>query len=151
MKKINALILLVATIGMISLTGFASTGFDPMPGFHPYYSTGFNGFGGFGGMPPVSFASLDYGAFNRFGGFGGFGGMSFGMGFGPGMGFGGYLDAFEGFGGMEFSHRHVTANSGHRIVPIPADTTLTASAVTFDDAGEILVRPFDDEDLFVED
>lgn len=148
MKKINALVILIAAIGMISLTGFASTGFEPMPAFYPYYGTGF---GGFGGMPPVSFASLDYGAFNRFNAFGGFGGMTFGMGFGPGMGFGGYMDAFEGFGGMEHGHRHVTASTGHRIVPIPADDTLTASAVTFDEAGEIRVRPFDDEDLFVED
>ena len=38
----------------------------------------------------------------------------------------------------------------HTIVPIPATASVNTS-ITYDENGEIHVRPFDDEDLFVED
>ena len=157
MKRIHSLFLLIAAIGLISFTGYASSNFDMIPGFNYYYGGAFGGFGGGMGMAPVSFVSMDFGAFNHFNGFGGgfgsgfgggFGGMTLGMGYGPGM-FPGYMDAFEGFG-MDFGRQNVRAGSGHKIVPIPAVASATTS-ITFDESGEIHVRPFDDEDLFVED
>lgn len=145
MKKINALILLIATIGIASLTSFASTSYEPVHGFHFYYGSGFGSFGGGMGMGSVGFG-MDFGPFNHFASFGGgFGG--FGSGFGPGM-LPVSWDAFGGFGNTAFDGRK--HSSGHKIVPIPATASATSS-ITFDESGEIHIRPFDDEDLFVED
>ena len=77
-------------------------------------------------------------------GFGGFGGFGGGFGGITAMNYGGF-DGFGGFGVPVVNHA-----SSRKIVPIPAVATATAS-VTIDDDGEIHVRPFDDEDLFVED
>ena len=71
--------------------------------------------------------------------FGGFGGpmmtaAPFGMG---------------GFGGMEFAPH--AARPVNKIVPISPDAALAAAPIEFDESGELVVRPFDDEDLFVED
>ena len=148
MKKINALILLAAVIGMVSLTAYANTSFEPAYGFHFHHGAGFGNFGGFGN----GFAVMDFGPFSRFGSFGGFGnfggGMTPAMSFAPGMFPVGHMDAFAGFGDMDFEGGyHSPVN---KIVPIPAVAS-AATSITFDESGEIHVRPFDDEDLFVED
>ena len=122
MKKISALFILIAIAGTVSLTAFAHTG--------DFY--GFGGFGPFG-----------YGFGYGFGGFGmapGFGGFSYGMNFA----------GFDGFG-YGFTVHTAVPNSIRKIVPIPATASATASSITYDENGEIHVRPFDDEDLFVED
>ena len=145
MKKINTLILLIAVIGMISLTGYASTNYEPAYGFHFHHGASFGGFGGFGN----DFGGMEFGPFSHFGPFGGFGGgMTPGMGFAPAMFPAGYMDAFGYFGHMDFDGSKY--NTVHKIVPIPAVASATTS-ITFDESGEIHVRPFDDEDLFVED
>ena len=90
-------------------------------------------------------------------GFGGFGPFGYGYGyagFGYGMDFAGFgygMD-FAGFDGFHhgFTAHSAVPNSVRKIVPIPATASATSS-VTYDENGEILVRPFDDEDLFVED
>ena len=91
----------------------------------------FHSFGGFGhGMNHVGFAS-----------------------FNPGMDFGGFGYGFGGFDafGNGFTARAAVPNSVRKIVPIPATASATNSSITYDENGEIHVRPFDDEDLFVED
>lgn len=150
MKKINTLILLIATIGMISLTSYASSSFEPMPGFGFYYGAGFgSGFGGGFGMVPVGFGGMDFGPFSYVGSFGGFGaGFGGGAAFGAGMFSGNHLDGFGSFAGMDFnSGKH---SYTRKIVPIPPVAS-AASSITYDDSGEIHIRPFDDEDLFAED
>jgi len=130
MKKIASLFLLVAVAGLVSINAYAH--------HNDYY--GFGGFGPFG-----------YGYGYGFGGFGGFGyGMEFGGfgGFGYGMEFGGFA-GFDGFNHGFTAHTAVP-NSIRKIVPIPATASAT-SAIEYDENDEILVRPFDDEDLFVED
>ena len=124
MKKISALFVLIAIAGTVSLTAFAHTGdFYGFGGFSPFgYGYGFGyGFGGFGMTP-------------------GFGGFNYGMNFA----------GFDGFG-HGFTARAAVPNSIRKIVPIPATASATASSITYDENGEIHVRPFDDEDLFVED
>ena len=129
MKKITSLFILVAIAGLVSINAYAHT-FD-------HY-----GFGGF----------------NNFGyGFGGFGyGMTpgFGMvpGFGYGMDFGGFGYSFAGFAGFNhgFTAHTAVPNSIRKIVPIPATASANTS-ISYDENGNIQVRPFDDEDLFVED
>ena len=156
MKKLNSIILLAAIIGLASFTAFAGTGYDFAYGFHfsPGYMDGFGGFGGgfgsFGGITAMNYGGFgaDYGHHHHYTAFGG----GFGGGFGSfggitAMNYGGF-DGFGGFGGFNVPvANHV---SSRKIVPIPAVATATAS-VTIDDDGEIHVRPFDDEDLFVED
>ena len=80
-------------------------------------------------------------------GFGGFGP------FGYGYGFGGFGYTFAGFNGFDhgFTAHSAVPNSVRKIVPIPATASATGSSITYDENGEIHVRPFDDEDLFVED
>ena len=80
---------------------------------------------------PAGFGMRDFGGFSRFGGFG----YSFG-GFGHGMDFTAHTRAF---------------NPDPTIVPIPPTASAAGDSITFDANGEIHVRPFDDEDLFVED
>lgn len=125
MKKIAALFILVAIAGLVSINAYA----------HNFDHYGFGGFGPFG-----------YGY--------GFGGFGYGMtpGFGYGAGFGGFGYGFAGFDGFDhgFTAHAAVPNSIRKIVPIPATASATDS-ITYDENGEIHVRPFDDEDLFVED
>ena len=126
MKKIASLFILIAIAGLVSINAHA----------HSFDHYGFGGFGPFG-----------YGY-----GFGGFG-YSMTPGFGYGMDFGGFGYSFAGFGGFDhgFTVHAAVPNSVRKIVPIPATASATNSSITYDENGEIHVRPFDDEDLFVED
>ena len=130
MKNIASLFILFAIAGLVSINAFA----------HTFDHYGFGSFGPFG-----------YGY-----GFGGFGyGMDFGgyAAFNHGMDFGGFGYGFAGFDGFNHSFTAHTAvpNSIRKIVPISATASATNSSITYDENGEIRVRPFDDEDLFVED
>lgn len=128
MKRISAFFVLIAIAGLVSMNAYA----------HTYDHYGFEGF-------------------NHFGyGFGGFGyGMNFGgfAGFHHGMDFGGFGHGFAGFNGFGsgFTAHAAVPNSARRIVPIPATASATNSSISYDENGEIHVRPFDDEDLFVQD
>ena len=126
MKKIATFIILFAIAGLVSINAYARH----------------NDFHGFGGFAPFGYGY----------GFGGFGyGMDF-AGFNHGMDFGGFGYGFAGFDGFHhgFTAHTAVPNSIRKIVPIPATASATSS-ITYDENGEILVRPFDDEDLFVED
>ena len=129
MKKIASLFILVAIAGLVSINAYAHH----------------NDFYGFGGFSPFGYGY----------GFGGFGyGMDFGgfTAFNHGMDFGGFGYGFAGFDGFNhgFTAHTAVPNSIRKIVPIPATASATA-AIEYDENDEILVRPFDDEDLFVED
>ena len=94
-----------------------------------------------------------YAHHNDFHGFGPFGyGYGFG-GFGYGMDFGGFGYTFAGFNGFDhgFTAHTAVPNSVRKIVPIPATASATNTSISYDENGELHVRPFDDEDLFVED
>ena len=132
MKKIASLFILIAIAGLVSINAYAHH----------------NDFYGFGGFAPFGYGY----------GFGGFGyGMDFGgfATFNHGMDFGGFghSHSFAGFNGFDhgFTAHSAVPNSIRKIVPIPATASATASSITYDENGEIHVRPFDDEDLFVED
>lgn len=142
MKKLNALILLAALAGIISFHAYANT---PAPVGFGMGDFGFNyGFGGFN----YGFGSnMVYAGFNRGMDFGGFG-YGFGMDFG-GFGHGFGMD-FGGFG-SGFTVHHADHALNRKIVPLPADMSVTTASVILDESGEIRIRPFDDEDLFVED
>ena len=133
MKKIASLFILIAIAGLVSINSYAHS-------FEHY------GFGGFGGLSPFGYGY----------GFGGFGyGMDYAAfgGFGHEMDFGGFGHSFAGFDGFNHSFTAHTAvpNSIRKIVPIPATASATNTSLTYDEDGNIHVRPFDDEDLFVED
>jgi hypothetical protein len=129
MKKLSALFILTAIAGLISFNAYARH--NEFHGFGYGYGFGY-GFGNFG--------MADFGGFNHFGGFG------------HGMEFAGGFNHFGGFGhGMEFTARAASQDLSRQIVPIPAAAYATNSSITYDEDGEIHVRPFDDEDLFVED
>ena len=140
MKKITALFVLIAIAGLVSINAYA----------HTYDHYGFGGFNHFG----YGFGGFGYGMdFNAFGGFGhGMNHVGFAS-FNPGMDFGGFGYGFGGFDafGNGFTARAAVPNSVRKIVPIPATASATNSSITYDENGEIHVRPFDDEDLFVED
>lgn len=128
MKKLASLFILIAIAGLVSVNAYAHT-FDY--GFGGFNSFGY-GFGGFGyGMTP-SFAMAP--------------------GFGYGMDFGGFGYSFAGFDGFNhgFTAHTAVPNSIRKIVPIPATASANTS-ISYDEDGNIHVRPFDDEDLFVED
>ena len=132
MKKIASLFILIAIAGLVSINAYAHH----------------NDFYGFGGFAPFGYGY----------GFGGFGyGMDFGgfATFNHGMDFGGFghSHSFAGFNGFDhgFTAHSAVPNSIRKIVPIPATASATASSITYDENGEIHVRPFDDEDLFIED
>ena len=128
MKKLASLFILIAIAGLVSVNAYAHT-FDY--GFGGFNSFGY-GFGGFGyGMTP-SFAMAP--------------------GFGYGMDFGGFGYSFAGFDGFNhgFTAHTAVPNSIRKIVPIPATASVNTS-ISYDEDGNIHVRPFDDEDLFVED
>ena len=140
MKKLSLLILFIAIAGIVSLNAYAHT----PAGFGMGDFGGFSHFGGFG----YGYAGfgMDFG-----GGFGGFGssmtpGMG-GYGFGFGMIPGSHMDAFSS---MDFS-RIARQAASRKIVPIPATASVSTSSIILDESGEIRIRPFDDEDLFVED
>ena len=127
MRKLTALFVLTAIAGLLSINAYAHhNDYMHFAGFSPFgYGYGYGyGFGGYG---------MDFG--HGFGGhFGGFG-----------MDFAG----FDGFG-HGFTARAAVPNSVRKIVPIPATASANTS-ITYDENGELHVRPFDDEDLFVED
>ena len=128
MKKLASLFILIAIAGLVSVNAYAHT-FDF--GFGGFNTFGY-GFGGFGyGMTP-SFAMAP--------------------GFGYGMDFGGFGYSFAGFDGFNhgFTAHTAVPNSIRKIVPIPATASVNTS-ISYDEDGNIHVRPFDDEDLFVED
>ena len=128
MKKLASLFILIAIAGLVSVNAYAHT---CDYGFGGFNSFGY-GFGGFGyGMTP-SFAMAP--------------------GFGYGMDFGGFGYSFAGFDGFNhgFTAHTAVPNSIRKIVPIPATASVNNS-ISYDEDGNIHVRPFDDEDLFVED
>ena len=130
MKKIASLFILIAIAGLVSISAYAHH----------------NEFYGFGGFSPFGYGY-------RFGGFGY--GMDFGSfgGFHHGMDFGGFGYSFASFDGFNhgFTAHTAVPNSIRKIVPIPATASATNTSITYDEDGNIHVRPFDDEDLFVED
>jgi hypothetical protein len=142
MKKIASLFILIAIAGLVSINSYAHS-FDHygFGGFGPFgYGYGFGGFG----------YGMDYAAFGGFGhemDFGGFASFNHGMDFG---GFGYSFASFDGFNHGFTAHTAVP-NSIRKIVPIPATASATNTSITYDEDGNIHVRPFDDEDLFVED
>ena len=131
MKKLSAFIILAAIAGLISFQANAA------------HTHGHGGFGyGYG---------FGYGAFGGFGHGYGFGHeMTYGMGYGFGMIPGGYMNSFANFGGMDFTAYGAVSDLGRKIVPM-LPTAKAADSITYDENGEIHVRPFDDEDLFAED
>lgn len=124
MKKILVLFALIAIAGLASINA------------HAHH----NDFYGFGGFSPFGYGY-------------GFGGYRYSMapafnmtpGFNYGM-------TFAGFNGFNYGFTAHTAvpNSVRKIVPIPATASANTS-ISYDADGNIHVRPFDDEDLFVED
>ena len=131
MKKITVLFILVAIAGLVSINAYAH--------HNDFYGYGFGGFAPFGYGYGFGGYGMDFGGFTAFNH-----GMDFG-GFGYGYGFAG----FDGFNHGFTAHTAVP-NSIRKIVPIPATASATA-AIEYDENDEILVRPFDDEDLFIED
>ena len=133
MKKLSTLFILTAIAGLVSFNAYADT------------------------HAPAGFGMRDFGGFSRFGGFGySFGGFGHGMDFAGGFGgFGHGMDFAGGFGGfghgMDFTAHTRAFNPDPTIVPIPPTASAAGDSITFDANGEIHVRPFDDEDLFVED
>ena len=142
MKKISSLFILIAIAGLVSINAYA----------HTFDCYGFSGFGMFG--YGYGFSGFGYGM--DFSGFGGFNhGMDFGgfASFNHGMDFGGFGYNFASFDGFNhgFTAHSAVPNSIRKIVPIPATASATNTSITYDEDGNIHVRPFDDEDLFVED
>jgi hypothetical protein len=133
MKKTASLFILVAIAGLVSINAYA----------HTFDHYGFGGFGPFG----YGYGFVGFGGFNHGMEFVGFGGFNHGMEF---VGFGYGFDGFDGFNHGFTAHTAVP-NSVRKIVPIPATASVTNSSITYDENGDIHVRPFDDEDLFVED
>ena len=129
MKKIASLFILVSIAGLISINAYAH--------HNDFY--GFGGFGPFGYGYGYGFGyGMDFGGFTAFN---------------HGMDFGGFGYGFAGFDGFNhgFTAHTAVPNSIRKIVPIPATASATNTSITYDEDGNIHVRPFDDEDLFVED
>ena len=123
MKKILALFILIAIAGLVSINAYAHHNDFYGFGFSPFgYGYGFGGYGY--SMAP---------AFNMTPGFG-------------------YSMTFTGFDGFNygFTAHAAVPNSIRKIVPIPATASVNTS-ISYDEDGNIHVRPFDDEDLFVEE
>ena len=144
-NKLSAVIIIAAVAGLVSINTFAHTneymgfgGFQPFGGFG--YGYGGYGFGGYG---------MDFGY--TFAGFGGFGhGMDFGGHFGGHHSDVHFAGNFSGFG-HGFTAQNVVHASNRKIVPLPPTASAVNTSITYDESGELHVRPFDDEDLFVED
>ncbi len=148
MKKLTTLAILIAVAGLVSINAYAHNhDFTGFGGFSPFGGYGYGyGFGGYG-MNYTAFGGFGYGM--EFDGRFGFGhDMAFDGHFGGG--FGGFGMDFASFGGFDFNRYAVNRTSSRKIVPIPATASVNTS-ITYDENGEIHVRPFDDEDLFVED
>ena len=128
MKKLASLFILIAIAGLVSVNAYAHT-----------FDFGFGGFNTFG----YGFGSFGYGMTPNF---------AMAPGFGYGMDFGGFGYSFAGFDGFNhgFTAHTAVPNSIRKIVPIPATASVNTS-ISYDEDGNIHVRPFDDEDLFVED
>jgi len=122
MKKILALFVLIAIAGLVSINAYAHH----------------NDFYGFGGFSPFGYGY----------GFGGYG-MAPAFTVAPGFGYGMTFAGFDGFN-YGFTAHTAVPNSIRKIVPIPATASVNTS-ISYDADGNIHVRPFDDEDLFVED
>ena len=121
MKKYTVLFVLIAVAGLVSINAYA-------------HHNDFYGFGGFG--------PFGYGY--------GFGGYGYGFGMAPGFSYGMTFAGFDGFN-HGFTVHTAVPNSIRKIVPIPATASATNTSISYDENGELHVRPFDDEDLFVED
>jgi len=121
MKKILVLFVLITIAGLASINAYAHHNEFYGFGFSPF-GYGY-GFGGYGMAPSFTIAS----------------------GFGYGM-------SFANFNGFDygFTAHAAVPNSIRKIVPIPATASVNTS-ISYDEDGNIHVRPFDDEDLFVED
>ena len=150
MKKIATLAVLIAIAGLVSLNAFAHThDYAGFGGFNPFAGFGY-GFGGYGmnyggyGMNYAGYG-MNYGGFGYGMDFGGFSAFGHGMDFDGHFGYG-----FGGFGN-EFTAHNVVHRSIRKIVPIPATASAVNTSISYDENGEIHVRPFDDEDLFTED
>ena len=137
MKKLSTLAILIAVAGLVSINAYA----------HNHDYAGFGGFSPFGGF---GYGFSGYGMnYSAFGGFGGYGmGFDSHFGFSHEMAFDGHFGG--GFGGFDFNSRLMRQSASRKIVPIPATASVNTS-ISYDENGEIHVRPFDDEDLFVED
>ena len=122
MKKILVLFALIAIVGLASINAYAHH----------------NDFYGFGGFSPFGYGY----------GFGGYG-MAPAFTMAPGFGYGMTFAGFDGFN-YGFTAHTAVPNSIRKIVPIPATASANTS-ISYDADGNIHVRPFDDEDLFVED
>lgn len=124
MKKILVLFALIAITGLASINAYA---------YH-------NDFYGFGGFSPFGYGY----------GFGGYGySMVPAFNMTPGFNYGMTFAGFDGFN-YGFTAHTAVPNSIRKIVPIPATASANTS-ISYDADGNIHVRPFDDEDLFVED
>ena len=124
MKKILVLFALIAIAGLASINAHANhNDFYGFGGFSPFgYGYGFGGYG-YSMVPAFNMTHV----------------FNYGM-------------TFAGFDGFNYGFTAHTAvpNSIRKIVPIPATASANTS-ITYDADGNIHVRPFDDEDLFVED
>ena len=124
MKKILVLFALIAITGLASINA------------HAHH----NDFYGFGGFSPFGYGY----------GFGGYGySMVPAFNMTPGFNYGMTFAGFDGFN-YGFTAHTAVPNSVRKIVPIPATASANTS-ISYDADGNIHVRPFDDEDLFVED
>ncbi len=134
-NKLSAVIIVAAVAGLVSINAFAHTN-DHM-GFG-----GFQPFGGFGYGYGFGCYGMDFGyTFAGFGGFQPLGGHHFDAHF---------AGDFNGFG-YGFTAQNVVHASNRKIVPLPPTASAVNTSISFDENGELHVRPFDDEDLFVED
>ena len=135
--KFSVLFVLAAIAGLVSFNAYGYTNdFMGFGGFQPFGGFGY-GFGGYG---------MDFGY--TFGGFGY--GMNYGGHFGGHHFDGHFAGDFSGFG-HGFTAQNPVHASNRKIVPLPPTASAVNTSITYDESGEIHVRPFDDEDLFVED
>ena len=135
--KFSVLFVLAAIAGLVSFNAYGHTNdFMGFGGFQPFGGFGY-GFGGYG---------MDFGY--TFAGFGH--GMTYGGHFGEHHFDGHFAGKFSGFG-HDFTAQNPVHASNRKIVPLPPTASAVNTSITYDESGEIHVRPFDDEDLFVED
>jgi len=128
MKKMATLFIL-AVSGIVSFNAYAQA---------PAGGTPAGGAPGAGGFSPFGYGY----------GFGSYG-MAPAFTMAPGFGYGMTFANFDGFN-YGFTAHTAVPNSIRKIVPIPATASINTS-ISYDEDGNIHVRPFDDEDLFVED
>ena len=139
--KFSVLFVLAAIAGLVSFNAYGYTNdFMGFGGFQPFGGFGY-GFGGYG-------MGMDFGF--GYPGFG-YGMTAFGGHFGGGHHFDGRIAGdFSGFG-YGFTAQNPVHASNRKIVPLPPTASAVNTSITYDESGELHVRPFDDEDLFVED